>query len=133
MIGYSDQVVYVLSWLAVLKLLQLSVWPVLRPLFGRLAYPAAYTTSLLLFLLGSFYLGLAHLPTWLISDYLVRGELLPLLCDNGLPPPEPSGIYALRLASGASSRSRLLLDFLQARFGPVPPWDLALQRGLKMD
>ena len=65
MIGYGDQVVYVLSWLAVLKLLQLSVWPVLRPLFGRLAYPAAYTTSLLLLLLGSFYLGLAHLPTWL--------------------------------------------------------------------
>ena len=48
-----------------LKLLQLSVWPALRPLFGRLAYPAAYTVSLLLLLLGSFYLGLAHLPTWL--------------------------------------------------------------------
>ena len=58
MIGYGDQVLYVLSWLAVLKLLQLSVWPALRPLFGRLAYPAAYTVSLLLLLLGSFYLGL---------------------------------------------------------------------------
>ena len=65
MIGYGDQVLYVLSWLAVLKLLQLSVWPALRPLFGRLAYPAAYTVSLLLLLLGSFYLGLARLPTWL--------------------------------------------------------------------
>ena len=72
MIGYGDQVLYVLSWLAVLKLLQLSVWPVLRPLFGRLAYPAAYTTSLLLLLLGSFYLGLAHLPTWLaVAPFLV--------------------------------------------------------------
>ncbi len=72
MIGYGDQVLYVLSWLAVLKLLQLSVWPVLRPLFGRLAYPAAYTTSLLLLLLGSFYLGLAHLPTWLvIAPFLI--------------------------------------------------------------
>ncbi len=72
MIGYGDQVLYVLSWLAVLKLLQLSVWPALRPLFGRLAYPAAYTTSLLLLLLGSFYLGLAHLPTWIaIAPFLV--------------------------------------------------------------
>ncbi len=71
-------------------------------------------------------LGVAHLPTWLISDYLLRGELLPLLCENGLPAPEPSGIYALRLEGEASSRSRLLLEFLKNRFGPVPPWDLAL-------
>ncbi|WP_068826556.1 LysR family transcriptional regulator [Pseudomonas sp. BMS12] len=101
----------------------------LRP--GRLRMTANNAETLLFAALAG--LGIAHLPTWLISDYLVRGELLPLLCDNGLPAPEPSGIYALRLASGASSRSRLLLDFLQARFGPVPPWDLALQRGLKMD
>lgn len=72
MIGYGDQVLYVLSWIAVLKLLQLSVWPALRPLFGRLAYPVAYTVSLLLLLLGSFYLGLVHLPTWLaITPFLV--------------------------------------------------------------
>jgi YYY domain-containing protein len=72
MIGYGDQLLYVLSWLAVLKLLQLSVWPALRPLFGRLAYPAAYTTSLLLLLLGSFYLGVARLPTWLaVVPFLV--------------------------------------------------------------
>ncbi|WP_137817757.1 LysR family transcriptional regulator [Pseudomonas sp. 2FG] len=75
-------------------------------------------------------LGIAHLPTWLIGEYLMRGELVPLFCENGLPPPEPSGIYALRLESKTSSRSRLLLEFLKARFGPVPPWDLALQSGL---
>lgn len=72
MIGYADQAFYVLSWLTILKLLQLSVWPMLRPLFGRLAYPAACTVSLLLLLLGSFYLGLAHLPTWLaLAPFLV--------------------------------------------------------------
>ncbi|MOA44675.1 LysR substrate binding domain protein [compost metagenome] len=71
-------------------------------------------------------LGIAHLPTWLISEYLVRGELQPLFCENGLPAPEPSGIYALRLEGEASSRSRLLMEFLKRRFGPVPPWDLAL-------
>ncbi|WP_372867095.1 substrate binding domain-containing protein, partial [Pseudomonas sp.] len=75
-------------------------------------------------------LGIAHLPTWLISDYLLRGELLPLFCETGLPAPEPSGIYALRLERASGSRSRLLLEFLKARFGPVPPWDLALQSGL---
>ncbi|MGF6691381.1 DNA-binding transcriptional LysR family regulator [Metapseudomonas resinovorans] len=71
-------------------------------------------------------LGIAHLPTWLISEHLVRGELVPLFCENGLPAPEPSGIYALRLEGEASSRSRLMLEFLKNRFGPVPPWDLAL-------
>ncbi|TWC28614.1 LysR family transcriptional regulator [Pseudomonas sp. SJZ079] len=75
-------------------------------------------------------LGIAHLPTWLISDYLLRGELVPLFCEHGLPAPEPSGIYALRLERDSGSRSRLLLEFLKARFGPVPPWDLALQSGL---
>jgi DNA-binding transcriptional LysR family regulator len=75
-------------------------------------------------------LGIAHLPTWLISDHLLRGELLPLFCEQGLPQPEPSGIYALRLTREAESRSRLLLEFLKSRFGPVPPWDQALQSGL---
>lgn len=78
-------------------------------------------------------LGIAHLPTWLISDYLLRGELVPLFCENGLPEPEPSGIYALRLERETDSRSRLLLEFLKARFGPVAPWDLALLSGLQRD
>nr|WP_272890729.1 LysR family transcriptional regulator [Stutzerimonas sp. S1] len=74
-------------------------------------------------------LGIAHLPTWLISEYLLRGELLPLFCEQGLPKPEASGIYALRLTREADSRTRLLLEFLKNRFGPVPPWDQALQSG----
>jgi DNA-binding transcriptional LysR family regulator len=75
-------------------------------------------------------LGIAHLPTWLISDQLLRGDLLPLFCERRLPEPEPSGIYALRLTREADSRSRLLLEFLTSRFGPIPPWDQALQSGL---
>ena len=77
-------------------------------------------------------LGIAHLPTWLISDQLLSGDLLPLFCEGGLPEPEPSGIYALRLTREADSRSRLLLEFLKGRFGPVPPWDQALQSGLTL-
>jgi DNA-binding transcriptional LysR family regulator len=74
-------------------------------------------------------LGIAHLPTWLISEHLLGGELVPLFCPDGLPPAEPSGIYALRLPHATASRTRLLLEFLRNRFGPVPPWDLALQAG----
>ncbi|MFZ6048513.1 LysR family transcriptional regulator [Pseudomonas sp. CR3202] len=94
----------------------------IRP--GRMRMTANNAETLLFSALAG--LGIAHLPTWLIGEYLVRGELVPLFCDDGLPPPEPSGIYALRLEGEASSRSRLLLEFLKNRFGPVPPWDLAL-------
>ncbi|MCY1388738.1 HTH-type transcriptional regulator DmlR [compost metagenome] len=94
----------------------------IRP--GRMRMTANNAETLLFSALAG--LGIAHLPTWLISEYLLRGELLPLFCEDGLPPPEPSSIYALRLEGEASSRSRLLLEFLKNRFGPVPPWDLAL-------
>ncbi|MGP6218487.1 substrate binding domain-containing protein, partial [Pseudomonas paraeruginosa] len=75
-------------------------------------------------------LGIAHLPTWLCSEYLLRGELQALFCDDGLPAAEPTCIYALRLEREASSRTRLLLAFLRERFGFPPPWDQALQQCL---
>ena len=95
----------------------------IRP--GRLRMTANNAEALLFAALAG--LGIAHLPTWLISDYLVGCELVRLFCDDGLPVAEPSGIYALRLQQANSSRTRLLLEFLKSRFGPVPPWDLALQ------
>ncbi|VXC37553.1 Transcriptional regulator, LysR family [Pseudomonas sp. 8Z] len=75
-------------------------------------------------------LGIAHLPTWMSSEHLQRGELVPLFCENGLPPTEPTTIYALRLEREGSPRIRLLLSFLQQRFGFPPPWDQALQASL---
>lgn len=78
-------------------------------------------------------LGVAHLPTWLASDALLRGELVPLFCEGGLPAPEPTGIYALRLTREADARTRLLLEFLKTRFGPVAPWDVALSAGLTLN
>ena len=71
-------------------------------------------------------LGIAHLPSWQVSEHLTRGELVPLFCEDGLPEPEPSQIYALRLEREASPRVRLLLAFLRERFGSPPPWDQAL-------
>lgn len=58
----------------------------LRP--GRLRMTANNAETLLFSALAG--LGIAHLPTWLISDYLLRGELLPLLCEDGRPPPNPA-------------------------------------------
>lgn len=75
-------------------------------------------------------LGVAHLPTWLCSEYLQRGELVALFCENGLPEPEPSVVHALRLQREASPRVRLLLAFLKARFGFPPPWDRALTKAV---
>lgn len=98
---------------------------------GRLRLVANNAEALLSGALAG--LGIAHLPTWLISEHLLRGELVPLFCERGLPPPEPGGVHALRLTREADSRTRLLLAFLKARFGPVPPWDRALQQGLAAD
>jgi len=101
----------------------------LRPIRpGRLRMTANNAETLLAGALAG--LGIAHLPTWLIGDCLLRGELLPLFCDGGLPPPEPGGIHALRQPGGGASRTRLVLEFLKNRFGPQPPWDLALEAGL---
>src|SRR5690606_21479873 len=75
-------------------------------------------------------LGIAHLPTWLVSEHLLRGELIPLFCEGGLPDPEPSSIYALNLNRDIHSRTRLLLAFLRERFGEAPPWDRLLRERL---
>ncbi|MGP3789596.1 LysR family transcriptional regulator [Pseudomonas sp. B392_1p] len=76
-------------------------------------------------------LGIAHLPTWLVSEHLLRGELVPVLCPDGLPAPEPSSIYALNLNRETHSRTRLLLGFMRERFGELPPWDQALRARLQ--
>ena len=101
-------------------------WRQLRP--KRLRLTANNAEALLQGALAG--LGIAHLPTWLISEHLLRGEVLPLFCTDGVPAPEPSGIYALRLEQAANTRSRLLLEFLKQRFGPQPPWDQALLQRL---
>lgn len=75
-------------------------------------------------------LGLAHLPTWLCSEYLLDGRLLPLFCNGALPEPEPGSIHALRLERGTHSRSERLLEFLSMRFGFPPPWDRVLEQQL---
>lgn len=51
-----------LSWLAVLTFLQLSLYPSLKKTFGRFAFPVAFPASLLAFTILSWYCGLARIP-----------------------------------------------------------------------
>ena len=62
LLSAEQQAFCVISWLAVLILLQISVYPPLRKTFGDFAFPAAFPASVLLFTLISWYCGLVHLP-----------------------------------------------------------------------
>ena len=61
----ESQVLAVVAWLAVLKLVQLALWPVLAPLFGRYAYPVSFSASVLGLSLLAWYLGTVGLPVQL--------------------------------------------------------------------
>jgi YYY domain-containing protein len=62
LLSAEQQVLYVISWLAVLVLLQISVYPSLKRTFGSFAFPVAFTASLLLFTILSWYCGLMRIP-----------------------------------------------------------------------
>jgi DNA-binding transcriptional LysR family regulator len=65
--------------------------------------------------------GIALLPTFLVGADIAGGRLTTVLEDFPL---EPGGIYALYAPNRyLAAKTRVLIDFLVARFGPVPPWD----------
>jgi DNA-binding transcriptional LysR family regulator len=68
-------------------------------------------------------LGIGILPTYLASDSLRNGELLPLLRGYQIVP--ESAIYLVYLPNHTlSSRVRALIDFLVERFRSTPPpWE----------
>ncbi len=66
--------------------------------------------------------GIALLPTFIVGAELQAGRLISLLTDY--QPPEIA-IYALYPPNRhLSAKLRLLIDFLSARFGDPPYWDL---------
>lgn len=71
MVGIELQIQTVLLWIAVLKLLQISLYPSLRGSLGDLAYPLSYPLSLLCFSLISWYLGFLHLPVAIAAIFFV--------------------------------------------------------------
>ncbi|NLA38251.1 MAG: DUF2298 domain-containing protein, partial [Methanomicrobiales archaeon] len=61
----GEMIPSVLSWLLVIKVLQLGTWPALDRTLEKLAAAAAYPASILAFTLLSWYCGLLGLPVWL--------------------------------------------------------------------
>ena len=61
----EQQIFSVVSWLVVITLLQISLYPSLKKTFGSFAFPVAFPASLLAFTLFSWYCGLVHIPVQL--------------------------------------------------------------------
>lgn len=59
-----EQLCWVICWIALLKLLQLPLIPLLKRTFGEISYPLSYSLGLLLFALASWYSGIAGLPLY---------------------------------------------------------------------
>jgi DNA-binding transcriptional LysR family regulator len=67
--------------------------------------------------------GIGLLPTYMAGADLQRGDLVPLL--RPYQPGREGGIYLVYLPNRTpSSRVRVLIDFLVARFAPTPAWEL---------
>jgi DNA-binding transcriptional LysR family regulator len=67
-------------------------------------------------------LGISVLPLYMTGDAIQRGELVPLLPQYQLA--RESGIYLVYLPNRSLPwGGRALIDYLVARFGPVPPWE----------
>jgi DNA-binding transcriptional LysR family regulator len=67
-------------------------------------------------------LGIGILPVYMVAEGLRNGDLVPLLRNFRVVP--ESAIYLVYLPNlTLPSRVRALIDFLTARFGPVPPWE----------
>jgi DNA-binding transcriptional LysR family regulator len=66
--------------------------------------------------------GIGFLPVYMVGDELKQRQLVPLLRQFQVWP--ESAIYLVYLPNRTlSSRVRALIDFLVARFVPVPPWE----------
>jgi YYY domain-containing protein len=62
LLSSEQQAISVISWLAVLILLQISIFPSLKRTFGSFAFPVAFPASVLVFTLISWYCGIVRLP-----------------------------------------------------------------------
>mgnify|MGYP001627751798 CR=1 FL=1 len=67
-------------------------------------------------------LGIAELPTFIAGPELQTGRLITVLCDY-----DPAELFLYLLyppSRQLASRIRLLVEFIQERFGGQPHWDL---------
>ncbi|MDX2156059.1 MAG: LysR family transcriptional regulator [Hyphomicrobiaceae bacterium] len=65
--------------------------------------------------------GITKLPTFLVGPDIKAGRLVVVLPEN---PPTELGVFALYAPNRyLAAKTRLLIDFLAARFGERPAWD----------
>jgi DNA-binding transcriptional LysR family regulator len=65
--------------------------------------------------------GITKLPTFLVGPDIKAGRLAVVLPDY---PPTKLGVFALYAPNRyLAAKTRLLIDFLAARFGERPAWD----------
>jgi DNA-binding transcriptional LysR family regulator len=67
--------------------------------------------------------GIAYLPTYLIGDYIIRDEIVPLKLDGKITY-DTHSLYALYFPSKYSNpKVRSFIDFLIESLMPVPSWE----------
>ncbi|HIE4392997.1 LysR family transcriptional regulator [Serratia sp. Je.1.23.a] len=73
--------------------------------------------------------GIVSLPTYLLGDYIARGELLPVLLDHEVKQHEYS-LYALyHPGYHQDPKIRSFIDFIVERISSSPAWDKWLGEG----
>jgi DNA-binding transcriptional LysR family regulator len=72
--------------------------------------------------------GIAHLASWLVSDMIVSGQLIPLFADTSLPAEKiSSAIHAVRMPGRShAAKAQLFIAHLKEEFGEPAYWDKAL-------
>ncbi len=68
--------------------------------------------------------GIVHLASWLVSEWVASGRLLPL-CPSARPPKKESpAIHAVRLPGRSHAlKAQLFIAHLRSAFGEPPYWD----------
>lgn len=69
--------------------------------------------------------GIAHLPTYMVSDHVARGELVPFFYDaRGFPKKQRPGLYAVRMPGRShTAKAKLFIAHLKDEFGEPAYWD----------
>jgi DNA-binding transcriptional LysR family regulator len=96
------------------------------PLPVRGSFRTDDTESLLLAAAAG--VGIVHLASWLVSDMVSAGRLVPLFPELPLPlPTAQAAIHAVRLPGRShAARAQLFVSHLRAEFGEPAYWDQVL-------
>ncbi len=75
-------------------------------------------------------IGVAHLASWVVSEDIVAGRLVPMFLDAETPDPKSlPAIHALRMPGRSyEAKARLFTAHLREVIGDVPYWDVAIDR-----